>query len=64
MNAVWWNRVECVRELVAVEGVDLETRDSQGRGLEEVARVKGSLEAWLVVSEELGRREELARRES
>ena len=62
MNAVWWNRVECVRELVAVEGVDLETRDSRGRGLEEMARIEGCLEAWQVVREELRRREEWRRR--
>ena len=58
MVAVQWNRVECVRELVAVEEVDLEARDLDGYGLEEWARVEGSLEAWQVVREELGRREE------
>ena len=63
MEAVWNNRVKCVRELVAVEGVDLETRDSQGRSLEEVAREEGSQEAWQVVREELGRREEQKREE-
>ena len=58
MWAVGMNKVECVRELVAVEGMDLETYDSRGRGLEEVARDEGSLEAWQVVREELGRRED------
>ena len=62
MYAGWRNSVGCVRELVVVEGVDLKTRDSQGRGLEEVARSKGSMEAWQVVREELKRREELGRR--
>ena len=38
MSAVWWGSVEVVRELVRVEGVDLETRDDQGSSLEEVAR--------------------------
>ena len=52
-----------MRELVAEEGVDLETRDSQGRGLEELARDEGSQEAWQVVREELGRREERRREE-
>ena len=63
MEALAENRVECVRELVAVEGVDLETRDSRGVGLEENARDNGSLEAWQVVREELGRREEQRREE-
>ena len=38
MRAVWWGSVEVVRELVRVEGVDLETRDDGGRSLEQVAR--------------------------
>jgi hypothetical protein len=63
MTAVAWNRVECVRELVAVEEVDLETRHSLGRSLEEVAMANGGLEAWQVVREELGRRQERRRRE-
>ena len=36
--------VECVRQLVAVKGVDLEARDMWGRSLEEVA----SVEIWQV----------------
>ena len=55
--AVGRNKVECVRELVAVEAVDLETRDLRGRNLEEMAKITGGLEAWQVVREELGRRE-------
>ena len=52
MLAVARNRVGCVRELVAVEGVDLEPTDSQGVGLEEKARSWGfGLEAWQVVRE-------------
>ena len=38
MRAVMCGSVEVVRELVRVEGVDLETRDDRGRSLEEVAR--------------------------
>ena len=45
--------MECVRELVAVEGVDLDTRDSMGVRLEEVARRRG-LDVWQVVREERG----------
>ena len=56
MLAVSWGNVSCVRELVGQSGVELETRDSEGRGLEEVAREGDSLEAWQVVREELGRR--------
>ena len=41
MSAVWWGSVEVVRELVRVEGVDLETRDGEGRSLEQVARQRG-----------------------
>jgi hypothetical protein len=33
--------VECVRQLVGVQGVQLETRDGLGRGLVEVARWGG-----------------------
>ena len=33
MLALMMNQVECVRELVAAEGIDLETKDPQGRGL-------------------------------
>ena len=59
MLAVGMNRVQCVRELVVVEGVDLETRDLKGVGLEETARIRGyGLEAWQVVRQEIGRREE------
>jgi len=38
MWAVHLGSLSCVRELVGVEGVDLDTRDGQGRSLEEVAR--------------------------
>ena len=38
MTAMWNGSVEVVRELVRVEGVDLETRDDQGSNLEQVAR--------------------------
>ena len=38
MVAVREGSLECVRELVRVEGVDLETRDGGGGGLMEVAR--------------------------
>ena len=38
MVAVREGSLECVRELVRVEGVDLETRDGEGRSLDEVAR--------------------------
>ena len=38
MWAVSDGSVECVRELVMVEGVDLETRDDDGMSLEQVAR--------------------------
>ena len=38
MRAVMVGKMECVRELVSVEGVDLETRDDEGRSLEEMAR--------------------------
>ena len=38
MWAVLRGSLSCVRELVGVEGVDLDTRDGQGRSLEEVAR--------------------------
>ena len=38
MRAMRCGRVEVVRELVRVEGVDLETRDDEGSSLEEVAR--------------------------
>ena len=37
MAAVVCGNVEVVRELVRVEGVDLETRDDEGKSLEEVA---------------------------
>ena len=37
MRAVYWGSVDVVRELVRVEGVDLETRTDMGRSLEEVA---------------------------
>ena len=36
--AVYSGSVEVVRELVMVKGVDLETRDDEGRSLEEMAR--------------------------
>ena len=38
MTAVKNGRANCVRELVALPGMDLKTRDSAGRSLEEVAR--------------------------
>ena len=45
--------------MLAVEGVDLEIKDLEGVGLEEVARIRGyGLEAWQVVRVEMGRREE------
>ena len=37
MRAMWLGCVECVRELVRLKGVDLETRDDGGRSLEQVA---------------------------
>ena len=37
MRAMWLGSVECVRELVRLKGVDLETRDDEGMSLEEVA---------------------------
>ena len=65
MWAVFMNHVECVRELVAVEVVDLEPRDLEGKGLEEVARRRvwrregeKTGEALQVVREEQGRRGE------
>ena len=57
MMAVEKNRLECVKMLVAVEVVDLETRHSQGYGLEEMARIRGNQEVWQVVREEKRRRE-------
>ena len=64
MLAVIRNNVEWVRELVAGEGVHLETRDSRGRSPEEVARDGGyGLEAWQVVKEELGKRKKWRREE-
>ena len=56
MLAVGMKRVECVRKLVALEKVDLETRDSRGRGLEKLARIQRSQKAWQLVREELVRR--------
>ena len=44
MLAVSKGSLACARELVGVEGVDLDTRDGQGRSLEEVARARGSAE--------------------
>jgi ankyrin repeat protein len=41
MVAVANERMECVREMVVVPGVDLHTRDRQGRGLEDQARWVG-----------------------
>ena len=41
MVAVWFGSVEVVRELVRVEGVDLETRDGRGWSLEQVATQRG-----------------------
>jgi len=38
MTAVCRGSLSCVRELVGEEGVDLDTRDGQGRSLQEVAR--------------------------
>ena len=38
LMAVFGGSIECVRELVRVEGVDLETTDAEGRSLEEAAR--------------------------
>jgi len=38
MEAVWWGRVSCVRYLVMVQGVSLETCDADGRSLEEASR--------------------------
>ena len=38
MNAIRYGSLSCVRELLRVEGVDLDTRDRQGRSLEEEAR--------------------------
>merc|ERR1719209_1414729 len=38
MEAVWWGRVSCVRYLVMVQGVSLETWDAEGRSLEEASR--------------------------
>ena len=38
MVAVFKGSVGCVRELVRIEGMDLETRDDEGRSLEEMAR--------------------------
>ena len=63
MEAVYWGRVECVRELVAVEGVQLETRDHKGMSLEEVARERGRLAVWNVLREEKMIREEKQKRQ-
>ena len=63
MLAVERNNVGCVRELVALEGVDLETRNLEGRGLEEWARIWCSKEAWLVVKEGKRRKEEKLKKE-
>ena len=38
MVAVEADREEVVREMVAVQGVDITTRDAEGRSLEEVGR--------------------------
>ena len=38
MSAINGGSVECVRELVREKGVDLDTRNDQGRRMEEVAR--------------------------
>ena len=54
MIAVCDGSVECVRELVRVEGVDLETMDPKGRSLEEMARwvecrvILGMVTIWLI----------------
>ena len=46
MAAVHSGNVACVKELAKLPGVDLETRNSEGLGLEEVARREGQYEAW------------------
>ena len=38
MEAVWRGQAECVLALGRVAGVELDTRDEDGRSLEEVAR--------------------------
>ena len=38
MVAVFKGSLGCVRQLVRIEGMDLETRDDEGRSLKEVAR--------------------------
>ena len=38
MIAIRYGEIGCVRDLVRVEGADLETRDDQGKSLEEEAR--------------------------
>ena len=58
MVAVYHGNVECVRELVAVKGVDLDTRDNKGRSLEFRARGQGHLAVWEVVRDEQRRMEE------
>ena len=38
MTAVWCGEAKCVMALGRVDGVDLDTRDGEGRSLEEMAR--------------------------
>ncbi len=48
MVAVEADREEVVREMVAVQGADITTRDAEGRSLEEVGRwVFGALQPHL-----------------
>ena len=51
MRAVYAGHLSCVIELVRVEGVDLDTRDGQGRSLEEVARAGSNTEIERLIHE-------------
>ena len=53
MAAMFFDSLSCVRELVGVEGEDLDTRDGQGRSLEEVARTSNEPGALADFSEML-----------
>ena len=63
MLAVGCGMVDCVRELVAEKGVDLETKDNIGKSLEDMARESRHMEAWEVVRKVLEKRGEEARAE-
>ena len=56
MVALFNGNLGCVKELLKLDEVDLETTDNLGLGLEELARVGEHLDIWEVVREEQRRR--------